>query len=220
MPNASTHGKGARGGPIAQGKGGGGGSGNGGAAGSTTARPGDWTCHICGLQANRAWRNKCRGCEADRNKSLQDAIAAAYKPTLAEKQTQQQRNAQRQQAKADADRRKLQAENERLAAELAAVKAQRTEVEGVEDADAEEMDDGDGFASWTEEERAKRLELAKGALAYAIDKHGDGSEEAAGYKDEIAALQRASRDAKPFKAHRDLLERRRERLRRQQERDE
>ncbi len=44
--------------------------------------------------------------------------------------------------------------------------------------------------------------------------------EAKAAKDEIDAIQRASRDAKPFRAHRDLLERRREKLKKQQSREE
>ncbi len=225
MPNAAASGKGAKGGQAGGGKGGGGGNGASGspgggrAGGNSEPRPGDWQCHLCGVPANRSWRSKCRSCEAYRNKEMERALAAARTPTLAERQVQQQRQ---QKNKDDAERRKLRAENERLAAELAAAKAKQPSAaaDAVEDMDLDDLDDVDCFASWTEEERAKRLELARGGLAYAAERHGDGSEEAAAFREEIAALQRASREAKPFKAHRDQLERRRERLRRQQERDE
>ncbi len=225
MPHAAASGKGAKGGQAGGGKGGGGGSGaNGGsggsrAGGSSEPRPGDWQCHLCGVPANRSWRSKCRNCEAYRSKDMERAIAAARTPSLAERQVQQQRQ---QKNKDEAERRKLRAENERLAAELAAAKAKQPSITAEADADMDldDLDDGDCFANWTEEERSKRLELARGGLAYAVERHGDGSEEAVALREEISALQRASREAKPLKAHRDQLERRRERLRRQQERDE
>ncbi len=225
MPNAAAGGKGAKGGNAGGGKGGGGSNGaigSGGGVrvgGSTESRPGDWQCHLCGVPANRSWRSKCRNCEAYRSKDMERAIAAARDPSLAERQTQQQRQ---QKAKDDAERRKLRQENERLSAELAAAKARgpSTAAEADADIDFDDLDDSDCYASWTEEERSKRLELARGGLAYAVERHGEGSSEAVALRDEISAIQRASREAKPFKAHRDQLERRRERLRRQQERDE
>ncbi len=76
------------------------------------------------------------------------------------------------------------------------------------------------FASWTEEERQKRLDEARGGLAYIVARYGEDSEEASSTREEIASIQRASRDAKPFKAHRSLLERKRERLKEKQTRDE
>ncbi len=140
-------------------------------------------------------------------------------------QQQQQQRQQQQQLQAkrdDDDRRQLRQRLERVQAELAAAnaRAQRApaaEAEADVDDDAE---DSGGYSSWTEEERNKRIELAKGGLAYAAACHGEDSSQAQGFREEILALQRASREAKPFKAHRNQLERKKEELERRQERDE
>ncbi len=146
----------------------------------------------------------------------------------AQQQRQQQQRQQQQQqprqstAKADDDRRQLRQKVEALQAELAAAKTQARrsdEVAGVDD-EMDEPEDGNGYSSWTPEERNKRVELARGGLAYATAAFGEDSAQAQGFREEINALQRASREAKPFKTHRNLLERRRDELRRKQERDE
>ncbi len=186
--------------------------------------PGDWACHICGSPDNRDWRKKCRRCEAYRNEDMESKLG--YRPaSLAERQVQMQRNSSQQQLqqkrKDEAERRKLREEVEKLRELVAAKSSQQASADCGDGDDAgDEMDESGAFATWSEDERAKRLELAKGGLAYAAACHGDESDQAAKFREEIAALQRASREAKPFKAHRDQLERRRERLRRQQERDE
>ncbi len=93
--------------------------------------------------------------------------------------------------------------------------------------DQEDEHDGDdmdvstnSFSAWTEEERQKRLEVARAGLAYYVNKFGEEAEETEEVRDEISCLERASRDAKPFKTHRGLLERKRERLRAKQDKDE
>ncbi len=218
------------------GKGGGGGGGKGAGGfqrigGGGGPRPSDWGCHICGVSDNRDWRERCRNCQSYRNVDLQQRLVKSNgRPApIAERQLQQQRSAsqqqqhqqQQQKRKEDAERRKLREEVEKLQAELAAAKSQQSaEGEGDGDECGDEMDESGAYATWTEDERAKRLELAKGGLAYSLERFGDDAEQVASLRDEIAALQKASREAKPFKAHRDQLERRRERLRRQQERDE
>ncbi len=221
MPNAAAGGKGTKGSFSAGGKGGGGDhmhvSGSG-------PRPGDWRCTICGIPDNRAWRSKCRNCEAFRNRAMAKAMEAASKPqpSLAERQLQQQKSAQRNQRRDDEEKRKLREANERMAAEIAAFKNRRADLPGDDNDDDEEMEDeaDESYSAWSEEARAKRLELAKGGLAYAVERHGEDSQEAIGLRQEIASIQRASREAKPFKAHRAQLERRRDRLHKQQERDE
>ncbi len=166
-------------------------------------------------------------CDAYRNKTMAKAMADASrpKPNFAERQQQQQQAAQKGQRRDEAEKKRLRDANAKLAAEIAALKAQQVQqVEGAEgdDEDEEMEEDGDdeSFETWTEESRAKRVELAKGGLAYAIARHGEDSTEANALRQEIARVQRASRQAKPFKAHRAQLERRRDRLQRQQERDE
>ncbi len=229
MPNAPTNIKGQKGKGASGGKGGGGNGGGKGGNGIGEARsmPGDWPCHICGAQANRDWRERCRNCHAYRSVEMEKTFAEYAQRQLQQQrrneQQQQQRQQQRQQQakKDDEDRRQLRKQLERLQSELATVKAQQVQTtDGDDDAGADEMDDGDGYAAWSEDERNKRIDLAKGALAYAIARHGEESQQAQEHRDEIAALQKANREAKPFKAHRNQLERRRDELRRKQDRDE
>ncbi len=229
MPNASK-GKGA-----SSGKGGGGGGGSwkgGNGANASRAQPGDWACHICEVQANRDWRERCRGCGAYRSVEMERLFADhAHRQSQQSQQqhrsTQQQQQQRQQQQRlrdkqSDDDRRLLRQQLEKVQSELAAVKSQqRLQSMGGADEDGDdEMADDDGYASWTADERAKRLDLAKGALAYATARFGEESAQAQGHRDEISALQKACREAKPFKSHRNLLERRRDDLRRRQERDE
>jgi hypothetical protein len=233
MPNAQPGGgKGQKGRSTNVGKGFGGGGGGraGGGTQSSRAQEGDWSCHICGTRANRDWRERCRACQAYRSLDMERALAAH-----AQKQAQQQRRGvqyqqqqqqrqqqQRQQLdKDDADRRQLRQRVETLQAELAAVKAQTVRADDADvDACGDDQEEDSGYAAWSEEERTKRIELAKGGLAYATAAYGEDSPQAQELREEIGALQRASREAKPFKAHRNQLERRRDELRRKQERDE
>ncbi len=228
MPNAQPVG-----GKGQKGKGGNGGKGQGGGGVGKSgggAQPGDWPCHICGAKANRDWRERCRSCQSYRSIDMERALAAhAQKQAQQQRRgSQQQQQQQRQQqqrqqvAKNDDDRRLLRQRVENLQAELAAVKAAQSSrpCDADVDAEADDLDDEGGYAAWSEEERTKRVELAKGGLAYAIAAFGEESAEAQKLRDEIGALQRASREAKPFKAHRNQLERRRDELRRKQERDE
>ncbi len=238
MPNAlSGGGKGQKGKGAAAGKGGGGGGGGRPGGGSqpsqsSSGQQGDWPCHICGTRANRDWRERCRSCNAYRSLDMERALAAHAQRTQQQRrggqqqQPQQQplqrQQQQRQQERDDADRRQLRQRVESLQAELAAVKATQTArpADADDDANGDDMEDDSGFASWSEEERAKRLDLARGGLAYAAAAYGEDSPQASELREEISALQRASREAKPFKAHRNQLERRRDELRRKQDRDE
>ncbi len=149
-------------------------------------------------------------------------VSRGGKPTLAERQLKQMREEQKRQRQAhEEERRQLREALARMRVEAASRKDKVPgENEGDGDAD-EEMDTAaDTYAAWTEEERQKKLEEAKGGLAYIIGKHGEDSQEANSIREEMAAIQRASRDAKPFKAHRSMLERKRERLKDKQTRDE
>ncbi len=229
MPNVAAGDGAARGGKAGGGKGGA--SSNGGKGGGGRPRQGDWACFLCGFQSNRDFRGRCWSCEALRSASMEQAFGA-----YAQRQVQQQRQAQQQQQRSSkkgngsaggppssAECKELREKVDKLQSELAATKAlaARGNAAEVEDED-EAMDEADGcdFTTWTEDERAKRLELARGGLAYATACHGEESQQAVELRSEIAALQKASREAKPFKAHRNQLERRRDDLRRKQERDE
>ncbi len=226
MPNASK-GKGANSGKGGGGGGGGGKSGNG--VNGSRAQPGDWACHICGVQANRDWRERCRNCSAYRSVEMERVFADhAQRQSQQQRRSNQQQQQQRQQQQRlqdkqnDDDRRSLRQQLEKLQSELAAVKSQQQlqSTGGADEDGDDEMADDNGYSSWTADERAKRLDLAKGALAYATARYGEESAQAQDHRDEIAALQKACREAKPFKSHRNMLERRRDDLRRRQERDE
>ncbi len=211
-------------------RGGGGGEGKGGSA------PGDgtvWDCHICRLPANFGWRLRCRGCDAVRKTShaangvpgtTSGSNRGGQPPTLAERQLKQLRDEQKRQRKKDEEEKKqLREALARMRTEAANKNEGREtgDEDGNGEAEGEDMDTSANiFSSWTEDERQKRLEEARGGLIYLVAKYGEDSEEANGTRDEIASLQRASRDAKPFKAHRTLLERKRERLKEKQSRDE
>ncbi len=245
MPN--VRGRSAGGGAGGGAKGGGKGSGGGGPGGGGER----WTCRICDLGDNFAWRTRCRGCEGYRKRGEGGPLSVSHDPNLppteraqhqvsrhqqgaagggstyAERQLQRQRDELRAQKKKSEDEvRRLREENVRLAATAEAARAASgsSAQEGgggaVEiDIGDEEMDCAEAYSTWTEDERREQLEVARGGLAYAIKRHGESSTEAEVVRSEIEALQRASREAKPFRAHRSQLERRRDRLRRQQDRD-
>ncbi len=147
------------------------------------------------------------------------ATAANAQPTFAQRQLQRQQQDNRdQQRKAAEERRRnldLQAEVERLQRELAS--ARKDDAAEEEDADMDTTDDQ--YASWSEEERKQRIDVVKGGLPYLETRFGVDSEEVANARDQIEALQRASREAKPYRTHRAQLERRKARLDAQQERD-
>ncbi len=238
MPDASSRGKGGKGGGAKGSKGGTGGK------GSDTNTGKAWDCPLCFLPANYGWRQRCRGCDASLRKpggaggggpgagpsGSQGNQSANRSQSFAERQLQQARADQRKQRKDAAER-----EVKELRDELARLRAAggngkagprhpatTDQTNGDDDElDGDDMDvSGNAYSEWTEEERQKRLEIARSGLPYYIAKYGDDAEETEEVRDEIASLERASRDAKPFKTHRGLLERKRERLRAKQERDE
>ncbi len=224
MPNGATRGKGSSSGGGKGGKGGGGG----GKGGGPSSDSPQWDCHICGLPGNFGWRLRCRGCDAiRRGKGPTTVLPAAaepknaHSPSLAERQVRQMREEQRKQRLADAEeKRQL---REALARMRAEVEGRNGKVADEDDADVDvdEMDVSTCvYASWTEDERKRKLDETRGGLAYLVSEFGEDSEQANSARDKISAIQRASRDAKPFKAHRGLLERKRERLKEKQVRDE
>jgi hypothetical protein len=226
MPNGAARGKGA------SGAGGGGGGGGKGAVGGGGGQDGGrWTCRICQLADNFAWRTRCRGCESYRVRGEGGPLSSSAPPrgpSLAERQVQLQRQAQRQQRASSAAERKLQAEVERLQQQLAAAQAcpraehasARADVDEGGEGDPEAMDTADDYSAWTEEERRQQVDAARACLPYLVSKHGESSAEATNVREEIAALEKASRDSKPFKTHRAMLERKRDKLRARLKKDE
>ncbi len=232
MPDGQSKGKGQK---NAGGKGRGGkGGGGDGKGGSSAGDGGAWDCHLCGLPANFGWRLRCRGCDSIRksNRSAHGVPGTTFsadrggqQPTLAERQLKQIREEQKRQRKEDEEeKRQLREALSRMRAEVEKKgkgREAKEEEDGDGDGEVEDIDDtGNMYSSWTEAERQKRLDEARGGLLYLVSKFGEDSEEASSTREEIASLQRASRDAKPFKAHRSLLERKRERLKDKQARDE
>ncbi len=135
--------------------------------------------------------------------------------TLAQRQVRQQQEAQRAQQRAESKRREelLAQENARLRRQIAAHSNRQADA----DMDlSDEIDDGEE-QEMPEEERKRRIEEIKNGLAYLAFKFGDDSSELQEAKRELAALERASREAKPYKTHRAQLERRKERLIRQRD---
>ncbi len=213
--------------------------GNGGGKRPGGAATSPWTCCECGYY-NFEGRHICRKCPARRPAAPRGGTSAGGKgkggkggdtsgaagggTSLAERQLQRQRDDLRaQKKKADEELKRLRDENARLATAAEAARPAGGGVaqtgEGDVDGAEEEMDCSEAYASWTEDERKEQLEVARGGLAYATKRYGEASAEADAVRAEIEALQRASREAKPFRAHRAQLERRRDKLRRQQERD-
>ncbi len=238
MPDASSRGKGGKGGGAKGNKGGAGGKGSNADVGKA------WDCPLCFLPANYGWRLRCRGCDGYQRRpggtgggasgtvasGGQGGQGANRNLSLAERQLQQAKTEQRKQRKEATER-----ENKELREELARLRAaggngkagpRQSATTDKDNGDEEEQDGDDmdvsanAFSDWTEDERQKRLEIARAGLNYHIAKFGDDAEETEEVRDEIASLERASRDAKPFKTHRGLLERKRERLRAKQDRDE
>ncbi len=138
-------------------------------------------------------------------------------PTLAQRQMRQlHENSRAQQQRTEAKKREelLAQENARLRRQLAA-QAGQPGAGGIDLGDDMEADDDQEMS---DEERRKKIDDTRSGLAYLASKYGEESEELLEAKRDLAALERASREAKPYKTHRAQLEKRKERLTRQRER--
>ncbi len=117
----------------------------------------------------------------------------------------------------DAQRRaeNLQETNKRLQKELADAKAANPgEGDGFEDMEWE------GPEELNEEDRKSRIAKIRGGLPYLEEHFGTESEIYRNALEELEAHQRALRDAKPYRTHRTIVERRVDKLKRLQERDQ
>ncbi len=115
----------------------------------------------------------------------------------------------------DAQRRadNLAEQNKKLLRELSEVKTSRTQIK-------EEWDEAEeGPEEMSEEDRKSRIEKVRASLPYLEEQFGIESEVHQGAIEELEMHQRALREAKPYKTHRTILERRVEKLRRLQDRD-
>ncbi len=87
------------------------------------------------------------------------------------------------------------------------------------DAEAEDMEGLEGPLALTEEQRQAQITQVKASLPYLESRYGKEAEPYLAAVAELEALQKASREAKPYKTHRAHLERRVEKLQRQQDAD-
>ncbi len=205
----------------------------------------NWDCHICGLANNWGWRARCRRCEAYPSPSARRPLGASDQrgpnrftssgfanassrtggsasrwggsQTLAEKQVQ----AQKQEAKQQQQAREL-AEAKKKTQELRdEIKRLRVLADGRNsgNADPEEMDGLEGPPALTEEQRQAQIAQVRAGLPYLENRYGKDAEPYLAAVSELESLQKASREAKPYKTHRAQLERRVEKLQRQQESD-
>ncbi len=125
--------------------------------------------------------------------------------TFAERQLQRERQELAARRRED----QLRAENARLLKELSNARNRNPEVR------EEEMDEEEG-GELSDDDKGKNIENIRNGLPYLIQRFGEESSEVAKAKADAAALERALRDSKPYKTHRAQLEKKKERLERQQ----
>ncbi len=131
--------------------------------------------------------------------------------TFAQRQLQRQHEEQKIQRIRDESRRKeeaLRAANVKLQRELAAAKG-GVQKQGDGDDDMEDEEESD-------EARQEKIDATQKAIPYLILQFGEGSPPVEKARSEVEELLRAAREAKPYKTHRGQLERRLDRLRKQQ----
>ncbi len=140
------------------------------------------------------------------------AVGVSPTTTLAQRQIQQQEAAlQKQLAEARRREELLRAENLRL--QNAATRGGS----GGGGGGANEGDEMEEDEDISEDDRRKLIDDIKNGMPYLLTRFGEESAEVARAKADLAALERAAREAKPYKTHRAGLERRKARLEKQQE---
>ncbi len=209
----------------------------------------NWDCHICGKPDNHGSRTRCRQCEAYPKPGARRPLGggkgaggkkggggklgngitmahaggknSAHLGDFAEKQLQAQRAHQAQAAykaneKLLQDQRRrndaLLEQNRKLLREVAEAKNKKDI--GDDDEDMEE-----GPEELSAEDRRARIEKIRASLPYLEENFGPESELFKGAQDELEYHNKAIREAKPYKTHRTILERKVERLKRQQDKD-
>ncbi len=83
----------------------------------------------------------------------------------------------------------------------------------------EEMDVVEGPSEYTQEERKSRMDRIRNSLPYLEDQFGAESDEYRAAVDELYVHEKTLRGEKPYKTHRTILERKVDKLRRQQEKE-
>ncbi len=145
--------------------------------------------------------------------------AAPQAPTFSERQLSQQRSDQKLQQQLAAARRQadeLRAANARLQQQAAARMDDKGKGTGQGDDGDDDMEAEETIDALSEEERQRRVEALRAGMPYIELQFGADSPEMVAAKSDIEALQKASREAKPYKTHRAQVEKRKERLERQQ----
>ncbi len=211
---------------------------------------GKWDCNVCGTEGNWATRARCRNCTAygprgaggggkggggktsgfgkgggqrywSNGASVGGGASSGgggggASTTFAQMQVQRQQADQRLQTQRDDSKKReeaLRAANQRLVRELNAAKAGHKPRE-----DDDEIDDEDDNES--EEKRQEKIDATQKAIPYLVLLYGEESEQVGKARGDIESLQRASREAKPYKTYRGKLERKLETLQRREEEDE
>ncbi len=157
---------------------------------------------------NGAWNSGAGGGGGGGSRPAAGAATAGDAPTFAQRQLQRQQQDNQSRRREE----QLRADNLRLQRELAAAK---NGVAADERNGDDEMDEDEG--DLTEEERKRQIENTRNGIPYLVQRFGEGSGEVDKAKADLAAHERALREAKPYKTHRAQLERRKGRLERQQE---
>ncbi len=142
--------------------------------------------------------------------------------SFAQRQIQQQQRSLRAQAAVRTNEKELQdarrrneilaEQNRKLQREVEDAKQRRPTCE-------EEDEEMEGPEDWSEADRRARMEKIRASLPHLEDQYGVESELHKDAQDELEHHGRALRESKPFKTHRTILERKVERLQRQQSRD-
>ncbi len=90
MPTTQVGSKGQKGKGSNKGGGGGNGGKGGGIPAVSRTQPGDWACLLCGVQANRDWRERCRNCQAYQNVEMESIFTEHAKKQMQQQPQQQQ----------------------------------------------------------------------------------------------------------------------------------
>ncbi len=168
---------------------------------------------------SNAWRGSGNGGGGGGSARGGGSSTTSSSLSFAERQLNRQRAEQKDQQQLAAARRQaeqLRAANLKLQQELAAAREANGGVEDGADEEMEGMECEESADAMSEEDRQKRVETIRNGLAYLELQYGADSPELNKAKGDIETLQRASRESKPYKTHRAQLEKKKDRLQKQQ----